>query len=126
MTKKVLLIEDSPTDAQIVKDLLSRKDIEISIAGTGGEGLKAALELKPDLILLDIMLPDMNGFDVCSRIRQMDKIKNTIVVILSIKNNPSDITKAFHAGADDYVVKPAEPEFLVKKLLLYMGMRQIN
>ena len=123
MSKKILLIEDSPTDAKIVKDLLGREDLEITIASSGAEGLKTAFAIKPDLILLDIMLPDMSGFDVCSKIRQAESIKKTIVVILSIKDNPADITRAFHAGADDYVVKPAVPDFLVKKLLLYIGIR---
>lgn len=121
--KKVLIVEDSPTDAAIVKDLLEKEGIKVSVAVNGEEGCRKALSEKPDLIMLDLMLPDTSGFDLCVRFKKEVALGKTIVVIFSIKDNMTDITRAFHAGADDYIIKPPLPEFLVRKLKLYLGMR---
>jgi len=121
--KKVLLVEDSPTDALIVQDLLKAEAIEVCVAVTAEEGYQKALSEKPDLILLDLMLPDGNGFDLCVRLKKEVSLGNTIIVIFSVKDNMADITKAFHIGADDYIIKPPLPEILVRKLKLYLGMK---
>jgi len=121
--KKVLVVEDSSTDAAIVKDLLEKEGIEVFVAVNAGEGYRKAMELKPDLILLDLMLPDGSGFDLCVRIKQEVSLSGTIVVIFSVKDNMEDITRAFELGADDYIIKPPLPEFLVRKIRLYLGLR---
>lgn len=121
--KKVLLVEDSPTDALIVQDLLKAEAIEVCVAVTAEDGYRKAISEKPDLILLDLMLPDGNGFDLCVRLKKEVSLGNTIIVIFSVKDNMTDITKAFHIGADDYIIKPPLPEILVRKLKLYLGMK---
>jgi len=123
MAKKVLVIEDSKIDADIVKDLLEKEGIEVDVATNGEGGVKKAKEMKPDLIVLDLMLPDIDGYEVCARIKKDPVLKNTIVVILSMRGDIADITKAFHAGADDYIIKPPLPDFLTKKIMLYLGAR---
>jgi len=122
-SKKVLVIEDSPTDAAIIRNLLERSGIGVEVAGTGEEGLKKAESIRPHLIVLDLMLPGMNGYEVCKKIRQNKALKDTLVVILSVKQDAEDINNAFKAGADDYVIKPPVPEFLVRKVKLYLGIR---
>ena len=124
MAPKVLLIEDSATDAAIVKESLKEEDLEISWAASGKDGLEMARELKPDLIVLDLMLPDINGLEVCEQIRREDGLKDSMVVILSAKDSIDEIAKAFNAGADDYIVKPPIPEFVARKIKLYLGIRQ--
>ena len=121
MAKKVLLVEDSPTDASIVKSLLDGIDVEV--ATTGRAGIDRAKQTKPDLILLDLMLPDISGYEVCSAIRNDPALSETLVIILSIKDEVSDITAAFKAGADDYIIKPPLPEYLSRKIKLYLGIK---
>jgi len=124
MAPKVLLIEDSATDAAIVKESLRGEDLEIIWAACGKDGLEKARELKPDLIVLDLVLPDISGFEVCEQIRREDGLKNSMVVILSAKDSMDEISKAFGVGADDYIVKPPIPEFIARKIKLYLGIKQ--
>jgi len=123
MAKRVLLIEDNPTDAAIVKEHLIEEGIEVDVAQTGKSGLEKTRETKPDLVILDILLPDMSGFEVCSKLKKEISLKKTIIVILSVKDSIDDIKKGFAAEADDYIIKPPEPHFLVRKIKLYLGMR---
>lgn len=123
MPKKVLIIEDSATDAAIVKELLEKEGITTVISVSGKEGVEKAVALKPDLIVLDIMLPDISGFDVCAKLKEKTALSATIVVVLSVKDNIEDITRAFHVGADDYIIKPPLPELLTRKIKLYLGIR---
>ena len=123
MKKKVLLIEDSKTDASLVRDLLQKEGCDVDVARDGEGGIRKAQSMKPDMVVLDLMLPDIDGYEVCGRIKKTAALKNTIVVILSVKDDVADITKAFHAGADDYIIKPPIPDFLVRKIKLYLGMK---
>lgn len=122
---KILLIEDSAPDIAMVTDILSRHGFTIESAMTAREGYAKAAEMKPDLILLDLMLPDGSGFDLCRRIRRESGLGDkTLIVILSIKNDLADIDRAFEAGADDYVVKPPAAEPLLRKVRLYLNIRE--
>jgi DNA-binding response OmpR family regulator len=123
MSKKILIIDDSPTDAEIVTDLLSKENLEVSVALTAEDGIKKALEIKPDLIVLDLVLPDINGFDVCARLKKEACLSKTIIVILTIRDSIEDIKRAFNVEADDYIIKPPDPRFIVKKIKLYLGLR---
>jgi DNA-binding response OmpR family regulator len=121
--KKVLIIEDSATDAAIIQQLLRDENLEVETTGTGEEGLKKARSFLPDLITLDLMLPGIDGYEVCRQLKQEVNLNNTIVLIISMKDTVEEITKAFQAGADDYVIKPPWPELLAKKIKLYLGQR---
>ena len=122
MGKKILIVEDTAMDADISKDILLAEGFDVEIATSGAEGIEKALAIQPDLILLDLVLPDIMGFEVCKRIKSERTLENAIVIILSIKDNLEDITRAFHSGADDYLIKRPLPEFLVKKIRLYLGI----
>jgi two-component system alkaline phosphatase synthesis response regulator PhoP len=123
VNKKILLIEDSRTDAAIVKDLFVREGFEVIIAVSGQDGIREAVNTKPDLILLDVMLPDIDGFTVCSKLKAEKTLKGLIIVMLTIKDSVEDIKKAFQMNADDYVIKPPDLQFLVKKVKLYLGIK---
>ncbi len=123
MAKKVLYIEDSLTDTGIVKEAFEKEGIVIDTAVTGEEGLKKARQIKPDLILLDLILPDIDGFEVCSQIKQDVSLNKSLVIVLSIKDNIEDITRAFAMGADDYIIKLPLPDLLTRKIKLYLGIR---
>lgn len=107
----VLIIEDDSTLLRGLKDSFEFKGYRTRTAADGQEGLDAALELKPDLIILDIMLPKMNGFEICQRIRQTEL--DMPIIMLTAKGQEEDIVRGLNLGADDYVTKP----FSIKELL---------
>jgi len=120
--KRVLLIEDSVADTAIVKDILRRDDLIVESAVDGEEGLNKARSARPDLILLDLILPGIDGYEVCRRIKNEESLCDTVVVVLSVRDTVEDITRAFQAGADDYIIKPPWPELLARKIKLYLGL----
>lgn len=123
MAKKVLYIEDSPVDARMVKELLEKEGFIVQVAASGKEGLEKAKQMQPDLILLDLILPDIDGFGVCSAIRKDISLAKSIIIVLSVKDNMEDINKILSLGADDYIIKPPLPDFIIKKIKLYLGGR---
>jgi DNA-binding response OmpR family regulator len=107
----VLIVEDDPTMLRGLKDNFEFKGYHVLTAADGEEGLNAALDGKPDLILLDIMLPKINGYEVCRLIREQQL--EMPIVMLTAKGQESDIVLGLNLGADDYVTKP----FSIKELL---------
>jgi two-component system phosphate regulon response regulator PhoB len=111
---KILVIEDEADIQQVLDYNLSQKGHKVFIAGSGEEGLKIAREKKPDLVLLDLMLPGIAGTEVCKQLKADPATKSTQVVMLTAKGEEIDRVVGFELGADDYVVKP----FSVRELLL--------
>lgn len=111
---KILIIEDDPTMQRVLKDNCEFSGYEVRIAGDGAEGVRAVLEAKPDLIILDIMLPHISGFEVCRRIRQEGL--TTPIIMLTAKSQESDIVLGLNLGADDYVAKPFSLEILLARV----------
>jgi DNA-binding response OmpR family regulator len=122
MARKTLIVEDSATDAIMTKELLEKEGMEVQIAMTGESGVERAIKMKPDFVVLDLVLPDISGFEVCARIRKEEALRNTIIIVLSVKDDLDNIRKAFDAGADDYVIKLPDPELLVRKIKLYSNI----
>jgi two-component system, OmpR family, phosphate regulon response regulator PhoB len=111
---RILVIEDETDIQQVLDYNLREKGHKVFIASRGEEGLKIAREKKPDLVLLDLMLPDIPGTQVCKTLKADPATKNTQVVMLTAKGEEIDRVVGFELGADDYVVKP----FSVRELLL--------
>jgi two-component system phosphate regulon response regulator PhoB len=111
---RILVIEDEPDIQQVLDYNLREKGHKVFIAGKGEEGLKIARDKRPDLVLLDLMLPDIPGTEVCKALKTDPSLKNTQVVMLTAKGEEIDRVVGFELGADDYVVKP----FSVRELLL--------
>ena len=107
----VLIIEDDPTMLIGLKDNFEFKGYKVVTAADGEKGLKAALNARPDLIILDIMLPRINGYEICQLIREQKL--DTPIIMLTAKGEESDIVLGLNLGADDYVTKP----FSIKELL---------
>lgn len=102
---KVLVVEDETFLVKIYAVKLKKEGYDVSIANDGEEAVKMAAELKPDLILLDLILPKMNGFEALERMRATDGLKATPVIVLSNLGQEEDIKRAEALGADDYLVK---------------------
>jgi DNA-binding response OmpR family regulator len=110
-TAEIVIVEDDEVIMGTLAYNLSRQGFSISQATTGAEALRLARKLRPDLILLDLMLPGESGIEVCERIRELDE--NVVIVMVTAKDAEDDKVRGFEAGADDYVTKP----FGMKELL---------
>ena len=117
---RILIIEDSPSQTQLLKTILEKNGYEASTAGNGKEGLKKVKILKPDCVLLDIVMPDMNGFQVARQITQGATTSHIPVIMVSTKGMPTDKLWAKRQGASDYITKPVVEEVLLDKLNKYL------
>ena len=111
--KKILIVEDESSISDFVKLELEYEGYQVSIKEDGREGLKEALENDYDLIILDIMLPSMNGFEMCRRLKRE---KNTPIIMLSAKDSVTDKVNGLQIGADDYIPKPFAIEELLARI----------
>jgi DNA-binding response OmpR family regulator len=102
----ILIIEDEPDITEILKYNLEQNRYRVSTAGTGEEGLTAARETLPDLVLLDLMLPGIDGLEVCRKLREDPRTRELLVIMLTAKGTEADVVVGLTLGADDYVVKP--------------------
>lgn len=112
----VLLIEDERAVAKLVQFKMSREGYTFEHRDNGKEGLAAIKELKPDIVLLDVMLPGMNGFEVLKNVREDDEINDTLVIMLTSKNRVEDLKKGFGLQVDDYIEKPFRPDELMMRI----------
>ncbi len=117
MSKKILTIEDDISIAELEKDYLEIAGFEVGIENSGETGLLLALEKEFDLILLDIMLPGVDGFEICRQIREK---KNTPVLMVSAKKEEIDKIRGLGLGADDYITKPFSPSELVARVKAHL------
>jgi len=108
--KKVLIIEDDPQIAKIERDYLAVNNFEADVAATGIEGIDMALDGQYDLILLDLMLPGIDGFEVCHKLRETLDIP---IIMVTAKQEDIDTIKGLNMGADDYITKPFSPNVLI-------------
>ncbi|MDD4362982.1 MAG: response regulator transcription factor [Atribacterota bacterium] len=115
---KILIIEDQQSIAELEKDYLEINNFQVDIITNGQEGIKKALELDYDLILLDLMLPDINGFEVCKKIREE---KNIPILIISARGQDIDKIRGLGLGADDYISKPFSPNELVARVKAHLN-----
>lgn len=109
----VLAVDDIPMNLMLVQKMLGRFNFEMRTASGGQQALDAVKEKKPDLILLDLMMPGIDGFEVLRRLRENPETADIQVVILSALNSNEDVVKGFNAGANDFIMKP----IIMEKLL---------
>ena len=114
--RRVLVIEDDPSAARLIGYILEEAGYEVLTASNGVEGLKRAKEGGPDLVVLEVMLPGVDGFEVCHRLKSDPNTKAVPVLILSAKAREADRKVALKAGADDYLAKPADPSDLLRRV----------
>lgn len=106
MSQKILIVEDEPNIIVPLQFSLEQKGYQIIVAGSGEEGLEKISREKPDLILLDIMLPGIDGYEVCEIVRQSPETQNTKIIFLSAMGRDVDIARGVALAADAYIVKP--------------------
>jgi DNA-binding response OmpR family regulator len=121
MTKKVLIADDEPNIVISLEFLLRREGFEVVVAVDGEEALTKARAEKPDLVLLDVMMPKMNGFDVCQAIRADADLAGMRVLMLTAKGRETEVSKGLGLGADAYMTKPFSTRDLVAQVRLLLG-----
>lgn len=111
---KVLVVEDSVPQREMISQLLTASGLNVIFASDGVEALNKVQSFHPDLVVLDIILPQMNGYEVCRRLKSDDKTQKPAVVMCSIKTERFDLYWAMKQGADAYIGKPFRPQELVE------------
>lgn len=114
--KKILIVEDEQDIAQLLKHYLEKDGFHVCLATTGLEALKLVVSEHPDLVILDLMLPHLNGLEVCKTLRHKPETALLPIIMLTAKNEESDTVVGLELGADDYVTKPFSPKTLVARI----------
>ena len=113
---KILVVDDDPDIVEILRYNLSLAGYDVKAASNGKEAIKKAKIFIPEIILLDVMMPEMDGIEACRLIREIPSLNNTRIIFLSARNEDYTQISAFDAGADDYISKPVKPKILLKKI----------
>jgi phosphate regulon transcriptional regulator PhoB len=113
---RVLVVEDERDVAELIRYNLTREGYDVVVAGSGGDAIKQAREVQPDLVLLDIMVPQVNGWEVCRRLKQDAETRAIPVIMVTGRVEEGDKVLGFEMGADDYVTKPFSPRELVARV----------
>lgn len=118
----VLVVEDDVDVASLLQHVLARVGHEVSVAHDGGAGLNAAHLQRPDLVILDWMMPIKSGIEVCSELRSDPGFAGTRIMMLTARSSPQDVSRAKAAGVDDYVVKPFTPRQLRERVEMLLAV----
>lgn len=113
---KILLVDDEPDILEILSYNLSSEGYSISAASNGVEAVKKAKKFLPHLIIMDVMMPEMDGIEACEKIRILPELRDTIITFLTARGEDYSQVAGFEAGADDYITKPIKPKVLVSKI----------
>ncbi len=122
---KILLVDDEPDILDFVSYNLKSEGYKVATAASGKAGVAKAKEFKPDLILLDIMMPEMDGIEACDQIRRLPGLENTIIAFLTARGEDYSQVAGFEAGADDYITKPVKPKVLTSRLKALLRRRPV-
>ena len=113
---KILCVDDEPDILEILKYNLSNQGYDVTTAADGKSAIKIALNIIPNLIIMDVMMPKMDGIEACETLRSNEKFNDTIIMFLTARGEDYSHVAAYDAGADDYVTKPVKPKVLVSKV----------
>lgn len=113
---KILIIDDSPTEVHILKGFLDNNDFDVVVATDGKSGIQTAIDEQPDLILMDVVMPGVNGFQATRKLSRTAETKDIPVVMVTTKSQETDRIWGMRQGATDYLVKPVKEQQLVDKI----------
>lgn len=120
----ILTVEDDEDIQQLISYNLIKKDYQVSCASSGSEAFQILEEKIPDLIILDLMLPGFDGYEICKRVRSDSRLASVPIIMLTAKGEESDIVRGLEAGADDYVTKPFSPKVLLARINTILRRRR--
>ncbi|HFE53339.1 MAG TPA: response regulator [Bacteroidetes bacterium] len=121
MSAKILIADDEPFIARSLSYVLEKSGYEIYLARDGEEALRRAIDVKPDLVFLDLMMPKKNGYEVCSEIRNHPELQNVPIILITAKGQKADLERGLEAGANEYMTKPFSPTQVVARVKQVLG-----
>ena len=125
-SKKILLIDDEQDILEILSYNLEKEGYEVYTASNGNEGIEIAKQIIPDLILLDVMMPERDGIEICQDLRKIKELQRTLIVFLSARGEEFSQLAGYQAGANDYVVKGIKPKILISKVNALLQLASFN
>lgn len=123
-TQTILVVDDEPDILELVQYNLEKEGYNVYTASHGREAIQVALKTAPDLILLDVMMPEMDGMETCSEIRSRNELDNSVVAFLTARGEDYSQIAGFDAGADDYITKPIKPRVLLSRIQALLRRRK--
>ena len=120
----LLIVDDEPKNLQVLGTILKKKSHIIAVATNGQQALDMVIKRKPDLILLDVMMPGLNGYETCARLKENSETRDIPVIFLTAKYQPEDIVKGFETGAVDYVTKPFNTAELLARIKTHIELKR--
>ncbi len=126
MNERILVVDDTPANIQTVAAILKGKGYQLSVATNGKQALDALTKIRPDLILLDVMMPELDGFETCQRIKSSEAWRDIPIIFLTAKTDTADIVKGFEMGAVDYVGKPFNARELLARVSTHLTVDQLR
>lgn len=121
MRKRILIIDDSPTSRFWLQTMLGKEEFDIHSAKDGEEGLARAAESRPDLVLLDVIMPGMDGFAVCRRLRMRSESATIPIIMVTTRGEAVNVEQGYESGCTDYVTKPIDRLELLAKVRSHLG-----
>ncbi len=125
-TNRILVVDDTPANIQTLSAILKDKGYQISVATNGRQALQALARLQPDLVLLDVMMPEMDGFEICRQVKASEQWRQIPIIFLTAKTETADIVKGFELGAVDYVAKPFNSHELLARVSTHLTMDELR
>ncbi|MHC4426370.1 MAG: hybrid sensor histidine kinase/response regulator [Planctomycetota bacterium] len=123
---RILAVDDEPVDIAIIERMLSKDDYDLRTASTGEQGLEIAADFRPDIILLDVRMPGISGYEVCHLIRADSKLRYAKIIMVSNMAMVSERLAGYEAGADDYITKPFDEAELLAKIRVYLRLKSVE
>lgn len=123
--KKILIVDDEPDILEFLKYNLTKENFDCYVAEDGLKGIEIAKKIVPDLIILDVMMPHIDGFETCRKLKEIDSLRNTYIIFLSARFEEYNQIAGLEAGADDYIVKPIKLIFLISKIKAFLRREKI-
>ncbi|MEJ2059367.1 MAG: response regulator [Gammaproteobacteria bacterium] len=117
----ILVVDDSPTELHVFKSILEKNGFQVTTAQSGEEGVELAKQVKPDLVLMDVVMPGLNGFQATRQLANEPSTQNIPVIIVTTKDQETDKVWAKRQGAKDYIVKPAKEKELLQRIGSLLG-----
>jgi two-component system alkaline phosphatase synthesis response regulator PhoP len=124
MAARILIADDDPQGVELLEAYLAGTDYELAVARDGEETLQKVRDWRPDLLLLDVMMPKISGFEVCKRLRADPQTRNLAILMITALDQPSDIDRAVEVGTDDFLTKPINKAELLLRIRAALRSRQ--
>jgi signal transduction histidine kinase len=122
---RILAVDDNPRNLAILQRCLGH-EFEVTSVGTGQKALEVAPQLRPDVVLLDIMMPDLDGYETCRRLRALPQLVDAKIIMVSAKAMTTERLEGYAAGADDYIVKPFDPDEMIAKVRVFVRLKTVE